>query len=112
MQKTSRPAPASASEEQQQLINAILQLYVADAELTVEEILDELTEKSHEGEQISRWAFLDDCLREIGLVPCSEEELAQHVRAFVTLVKPDALLLNHPELEHLNPASHVNLTVI
>lgn len=112
MQKTKRPSPSPSDLEEQQLINAILQLYVADAALTVEEILDELTEKSFEGDKISRWAFLDDCLREIGLVPCSENELAKHVRAFATLAKPDALLLNHPELEHLNPASHVNITVI
>ncbi len=110
---SSKQANSPSYIEEQQLIEDIMQLYVEEAEMTVVEILDELSEKWHDQEHISRWAFLDDCLRTIGLLPSIEDEKkAKRLRAaYATLAWPDQLLLHYPELESLRPAAHANITI-
>ena len=103
-----------AEVEAQRLCQAILRLPVEGIGQTVEETLQEVSDKldSEEFADISRCGILTEHLERMGLrfiVANPALELARE--GFLVLAWPDRVLRRHPELSGLHPLAHPAMPV-
>ncbi|MFS2135782.1 hypothetical protein [Duganella sp. Dugasp56] len=100
--------------ESNRLRRAILSLRVAEVGETVEDILDEISDKLDTGEDydFSRGIFIKDQLEVYGLRFCLARPEMNLVReGYLMLCWPDRLLRKYPELAELHPLAHQSLTL-
>ena len=100
--------------EQERLRRAVLALQLEHCGITVEQALDELSERWEEEGRAAgcRTAFLDNRLGDLGLLVHTvnpDLELARN--CFASLYAPFKLLVKHPELATLEPRKHQYLEI-
>ena len=110
------PLPGSipAQGEDVRLNQAILRLRVDGIGQTVEETLQEMSDKLHSEEDadIARWGVLEDRLKEMGLKFHGANPALELAReGFLVLAWPERLLRRHPELSGLHPLAHPMMPV-
>lgn len=118
--KKSAPATTVATEtkptaaHQERLRQAILALPLEDCGLTVEQALQECSERAHEVSTatFARVSFLSNQIRDLGLhLHTVNPDLELSREFFLHFWDAKALLAKHPELEHLDPGAHTGLTL-
>ncbi|MRX07156.1 hypothetical protein GJ697_04830 [Pseudoduganella sp. FT25W] len=108
------PGNSPSAFESNRLRRAILGLRVAEVGQTVEDILQEISDKLDTGEDydFSRVMFIKDRLELYGLRFCLARPEMNLVReGYLMLAWPDRLLRKHPELAGLHPLAHQSLTL-
>lgn len=100
--------------QQERLRQAILALVLEDCGLTVEQALQECSERAHEVSTatFARVSFLNNQIANLGLhLHSVNPDLELSREFFLHLWNPKALLAKHPELAHLDPEAHTGLTL-
>lgn len=108
------PGNSPSALESNRLRRAILSLRVAEVGQTVEDILQEISDRLDTGEDydFSRVAFIKGRLEVYGLRFCLARPEMNLVReGYLLLAWPDRLLRKHPELAGLHPLAHQSLTL-
>lgn len=108
------PGNSPSALESNRLRRAILSLRVDEVGQTVEETLQEISDKLDTGtdEDFARVAFIKDRLEYLGLRFCLARQEMNLVReGYLMLVWPDRLARKHPELAGLHPIAHQALTL-
>lgn len=108
--QSSRVTPAER--EENRLREEILRLPVPDVGQSVDQTLQEISDKLDTGEDydFSRVAYITDQLEAMGLRFClarPEMDLARE--GYLLLAWPDRLLRKHPELAELHPLAHASM---
>lgn len=107
------PGSSPSAQESNRLRRAILILRVEEVGQTVEETLQEISDKLDTGTDadFARGAFIKHRLEELGLKFCLARPEMNLVReGYLMLAWPDRLLRKHPELSGLHPIAHQALT--
>lgn len=106
------PGNSPSALESNRLRRAILSLRVEEVGQTVEDILQEISDKLDTGEDydFSRGIFMKDQLEVYGLRFClARPEMNLAREGYLMLCWPDRLLRKHPELAGLHPLAHQSL---
>lgn len=102
------------AQEENRLRFAILNLVVEEIGMSVEQILQEISDKidSAEDADFARAAFIKDQLEAIGLRFCLARPEMNLIReGYLLLAWPSRLLSEYPELKPLHPLSHQSLAL-
>ena len=108
------PGNSPSAVEANRLRRAILSLRVDEVGQTVEETLQEISDKLDTGtdEDFARVAFIKARLEYLGLRFCLARQEMNLVReGYLMLAWPDRLVRKHPELAGLHPIAHQALTL-
>lgn len=108
------PGNSPSALESNRLRRAILSLRVEDVGQTVEDILQEISDKLDTGEDydFSRVSFIKNRLELYGLRFClARPEMNLAREGYLMLAWPDRLLRKQPEMAGLHPLGHHSLTL-
>lgn len=108
------PGSSPAALESNRLRRAILILRVDEVGQTVEETLQEISDKLDTGTDadFARGAFIKHRLEELGLKFCLARPEMNLVReGYLILAWPDRLVRKHPDLAGLHPIAHQSLEI-
>ena len=106
------PGNSPSAMEANRLRRAILILRVEEVGQTVEETLQEISDKLDTGTDadFARGAFIKHRLEELGLKFCLARPEMNLVReGYLILAWPDRLVRKHPDLAGLHPIAHQSL---
>lgn len=108
------PQAQPTAAQQERLRQAILALPLDDCGLTVEQAVQECSERALDESTaaVCRLSFLDSRISDLGLhLNTVNPSLELSREFFLTFWNPKALLAKHPELAPLDPEAHTGLTL-